>query len=225
MLSIIGLVVTAVFLILASGCEDIQVRDVGLGQRQYRPARMQPGTLTVSAGMRIRVRLREMLDSDRTRAGQRFTTSSMEDVRSMAGAVAIPGGSVIHGYVAEVTQVVNRTSMRLRFDFADLADGRRVPLTAEPAQESGIEMDDLAEKGLNQAKGFLIERGIDAATGGVLLPVWLYMRAKTLHGFVTQESRMVFPKDCILTIELSQPAYVPPPRRASPVTPSSAGPQ
>jgi hypothetical protein len=114
--------------------------------------------------------------------------------------------------VADLQKVVNRTSMRLRFDWADLPDGRRVPLDAEPPPESKIDVDAITEKGGDAAKTYLVQKGIDAVTGAVLFPVWVYMRAKKVYGFVTEDKEMIFPKGCILTIALETSAYVPPVR-------------
>lgn len=202
---------------LLTGCVRVDLEDTGPYHRsrasrprsEYTP-RLTPGTLILLPGTRIRVRLKEMLDSDTAHAGQRFTATVLDDVRTEKGVVAIPANSIVHGYVADVKHIVNRTSMRLCFDQADLPDGRRVALDAEPPNESKIDLDELSRKGAEEAGKFLVQKGIDAATGGILFPVWIYMRAQKVYGFVTKESRLILPAGCVLTIELNRSAFIPP---------------
>jgi hypothetical protein len=196
------------------GCEEHDLRAGRSSRRDTYAKPLKPGTLTLAKDTRIRVRLGEMLHSDKTHEGHRFSATVVNDVRATGGRVALPRGTVIHGYVSDVRRLINRTSMQLRFDMADLADGRRVPMDATPVPESKIDMDDLAKKGAKEAGTFIVQKGIDAATGGVFFPVWVYLKAKKAYGFVTKESRVVLPKGCIITIELEQPAYVPPPETA-----------
>jgi len=193
-----------------AGCVQVERPRARPQEPDYSRAPMKPGTLVIARDTRFRARLGEMLDSDTTHEGHRFQASLMDDVRADNGRVALPRGATLQGYVADVKHIVNRTTMRLRLDYADLPDGRRVPVDAEPAQESKIDMDQLGEKGAEEAKGFIVRRGIDAVTGGVLFPVWLYLHAEKAYGFITKESRMILPKGCIVTVELERPAYVPP---------------
>ena len=205
-----GTWVLAVLACFMAGCVQVERSAARPQERDNSYAPAKPGALVIAKDTRFRARLGEMLDSDTTHAGHRFQASLMDDVRADNGRVALPRGATLQGYVADVKHIVNRTTMRLHLDYADLPDGRRIPIDAEPAQESKIDMDQLGEKGAEQAKGFIVRRGIDAVTGGVLFPVWLYLHAEKAYGFITKESRMILPKGCIVTVELERPAYIPP---------------
>jgi len=196
--------------LLLSGCSHYIYRPIS--KKSYAPP-PPPGTLAIPEGTTFRARLNDTLDSG-TRTvignfeGDRFTATLIQNVYG-SGRLAMPSGTKLNGYVADIKRVINRTSMKLAFTSAQLPDGRLVMLNAEPKAGSGLDLSEVAAVGKDAAKDFLIEKGIDAATAGVFAPLWIARKVVKAYGFVTKEERMILPKGAIMTVELKAPAYVP----------------
>ena len=185
--------------------------------RRYRRTYYHPppksGYLCIPEGTTFSVRMNDTLDSGtvdspRNVSGDRFTATLVGDVYAQ-GRIALPRGTILNGVVTEVRHIINRTSMKLVFTSARLPDGRTVPLHAVPKTGSKIDMSEVKEKIKKGAKELLVEKGIDAVTGGVLAPFWVVKKVAKGYEFVTKEERMVVPKGAILEVELKSPAYVP----------------
>ena len=160
-------------------------------------------------GMTFEAKLNQTLDSGTrerraSREGDLFTATVVR-----GGAGVIPLGTTVKGKVTKIKHTINRTSMRLLFYELTLPNGRPVVITATPKSGSAIKFDELKEHGTEAAKGFLIEKGIDALTAGLLAPLWVAKKVVKGYDFVTKEERMVLPKGSTITIKLRTSAYVP----------------
>ncbi|MEW6358418.1 MAG: hypothetical protein AB1696_18940 [Planctomycetota bacterium] len=198
----------AVVLIL-DGC--VESRRSSYSRTSYHPPAPAPppNTVTVPEDTAFDVKLHMTLDSgtpDRpaTREGTRFTSTV---VRGVAG--AIPPGATVKGRVDDVKHMINRTSMRLVFDEIVLPDGRRASIFATPKSGSKIDVEEIKDKGADAAKDFLVERGIDAITAGVLAPLWVAQKVVKGYDFVTKEERMILPEGSVVTIKLRAAAHIP----------------
>ena len=168
-----------------------------------------PNSTTVREDTTFDVKLHTTLDSGTrdlpaTREGARFTATVVRGAGS-----SIPRGSTVKGRVDDVKHTINRTSMRLVFDELVLPDGRRAKIFATPKSGSKIDVEEIKDKGGEAAKDFLIERGIDAITAGVLAPLWLAQKVVKGYDFVTKEERMILPKGSVITIKLRADAHIP----------------
>lgn len=174
----------------------------------YRPA-ATPNAATLPEGTLLYAKLQTTLDSGTrdlpaTRKGTTFTATVVR-----ADTAAVPYGTTVKGRVDDIQHIINRTSMRLVFYEIVLPDGRRAAITATPKSGSMVDTDEIKEGGTNVAKNFLIERGIDAITAGVLAPLWLAKKVVKGYDFVTKEDRMILPQGSTITIKLRTPAYIP----------------
>ncbi len=69
-----------------------------------------PKSFTLAAGTRIDATINDSINSRHARAGNTFSASVAEDVRSPGGSVAIPAGSTVQGTIVEVSPAPNSGS-------------------------------------------------------------------------------------------------------------------
>ena len=198
---------TTLVVLCLSGCLS-SWRSGGTLRSTYRPP-TSPNTSLVPKDTTFDVKLNTTLDSGTrdvrvNREGDLFAATVVMGVPGR-----IPNGAIVKGRIDDIKHTINRTSMKLRFYELSLPDGRHAAITATPKSGSKIKMDELKEGGTKIAKDFLIEKGIDVFTAGLLAPLWVARKVAKGYAFVTKEERMILPEGSTMTIKLRADAYIP----------------
>lgn len=90
---------------------------------------VQESAATLKAGTILRARMLNLIDSDRTKAGKRFSLEVTQDVL-VDGHVIVPRKSTVRGHVAEVKKYSSAprgARLRLMFDSIKVPHGKTAP--------------------------------------------------------------------------------------------------
>jgi hypothetical protein len=178
-----------------------------------------PASGTVPVGAELDVRLQASLSSATAKVEQRFDATTMADYATSTGAVLIPAGSIVRGFVSSVSpagHLDRRGSLTLSFDELRIGD-RSQPLRASVLQAlDGKGTQDNARLGAGAAVGAIIG-GILGGGKGALLGV-LVGGGGTMAA--TAGADVELPAGTILRIRVDQPVDI----AAGAATPASVTP-
>lgn len=118
---------------------------------------------SLPVGTTMQVRLNEELGTDRSKVGDTFTATVLNDVRAADGSVAVPSGATVRGTVTAVDDSDDATDAAvIKLDFNQLTiSGNNYPFDAR------IEATELEQKG-DTREETLKKAGVGAAAGAVL---------------------------------------------------------
>ncbi|HVT49416.1 MAG TPA: hypothetical protein VHD57_16630 [Vicinamibacterales bacterium] len=166
-----------------------------------------PASGTVPVGAELDVRLQASLSSATAKVEQRFDATTTVDYATSAGAVLIPAGSIVRGFVSSVSPASHldrRGSLTLSFDELRIGD-RSQPLRASVLQAlDGKGAQDNARLGAGAAVGAIIG-GILGGGKGALLGV-LVGGGGTMAA--TAGADVELPAGTILRIRVDQPVDI-----------------
>ncbi|MGH7531438.1 MAG: glycine zipper 2TM domain-containing protein, partial [Gemmatimonadales bacterium] len=171
-----------------------------------------PALLRLAAGARVDVAATDSVSSRTAKTGDPFTASVVEDVRSPAGNVVLPAGSLVHGIVTEVRPAPNpRTPGTLTLAVHSVTvRGTNYPI------EASIDSIETTHQGRDITTGDAAKVGAGAVAGAVLGRVIGGNRKGTIIGGVlgglagagvaaeTKDADIVLPAGAHMIVVLSR---------------------
>jgi hypothetical protein len=121
-----------------------------------------PAQVTVPAGTRILVRMRDSIDSSKNKAGDRFT-ANLETNLTVSNSIVAPKGTTVYGRLVNASSAGRMSgSSQLTLELTDIVLGG----SAFPIFTSAYEVKGKGEGG-NTAKKILGGAGLGALIGGI----------------------------------------------------------
>ncbi len=134
--------------------------------RLKKPAPKPPAPL-VPVGTNLKIRLNETLSSKESRAGDKFTATTIDPVRF--------NEATVHGHIRSIVKsgkVKGKTTMNLSFDSIDLTDGRKGVMHGYVTKVYGSDAGKADEEGgvqsSSRGKQTLKRTGVGAGAGAIL---------------------------------------------------------
>lgn len=203
--------ILAASLILLAGCAK--------GQSADGDAAATPGTtpvaaknLNLAAGTVIDAALDVTISSRRGKAGDGFTATVVEDVKSAGGSVAIPMGSLVGGTILEVSPAPNsRSTGTLTLAVTTVTvRGQRYDLDASIDsletihKQRGIENVDVARTAGGAAAGAILGRVIGGNAKGTVVGAVIGAGSGVIVSEVMKDSDIILPAGSHLILTLRQ---------------------
>jgi hypothetical protein len=199
-------------LVLLAGCAKGQSTNspAGAGEATDRPAGATSYTLAV--GTEIDAALTTTISSRHAKAGDAFTATVVEDVKSAGGSVAIPAGSTVQGTITEVQPAPNsRSTGTLTLAVVSVTvHGTAYDLNAsidslETIHKGrGIEGADVARTAGGAAAGAILGQVISKNTKGTLIGTVIGAGAGAVVSEVMKDVDVVLPAGAHLMLTLNQ---------------------
>jgi hypothetical protein len=205
----------AMALVLLAGCGGKSTNSLAGDEAAGRPAgatAAAPKNYTLATGTRIDASLTTTISSRHAKAGDGFTASVVEDVKSAGGSVAIPAGSTVQGTILEVKPAPNsRSTGTLVLAVASVTVlGTSYDLNASIdsldtiSKNRGVEGVDVARTAGGAAAGAILGQVIGKNTKGTLIGAVIGAGAGAVVSEVMKDSDIVLPAGSHLLLTLQQ---------------------
>jgi Glycine zipper len=203
----------AVSLILLAGCGMGQANNSPAGEATDRPAgstAAAPRSYTLAVGTEIDAALTTTISSRHAKAGDAFTATVVEDVKSAGGSVAVPLGSPVQGTITEVrpapnskstgTLVLAVTSVTVQGTAYDLHAS--IDSLKTVSKGRGVEGADVGRTAGGAAAGAIIGQVIGKNTKGTLIGAVIGAGAGAVVSEVMKDVDIVLPAGSHLGLTL-----------------------
>lgn len=202
----------AMSLVVLVGCTRAQSTNGAVTDRPAGATGSAPRNYTLAVGTVIDAALTTTISSRQAKAGDAFTATVVEDVRSTGGSVAIPTGSTVQGTITEVQPAPNsRSTGTLTLAVASVTvHGTAYDLDAsidslETVHKGrGIEGADVARTAGGAAAGAILGQVIAKNTKGTLIGAVIGAGAGAVVSEVMKDVDVVLPAGAHLILTLNQ---------------------
>jgi hypothetical protein len=202
----------AMSLVVLVGCTRAQSTNGAVTDRPAGATASAPRNYTLAVGTVIDAALTTTISSRQAKAGDAFTATVVEDVRSTGGSVAIPTGSTVQGTITEVQPAPNsRSTGALTLAVASVTvHGTAYDLDAsidslETVHKGrGIEGADVARTAGGAAAGAILGQVIAKNTKGTLIGAVIGAGAGAVVSEVMKDVDVVLPAGAHLILTLNQ---------------------